>query len=648
MTLRHQLFWGIGLIFFLLFGGLVIQSVNASRDYLRQQINAQVQDVAAELANDLATPLSQNDQEQINARVDTVFKRGEFRRIEISTYQGGPVITRELASRVDDVPAWFVGMINVKNPRGDAIVSLGEQGYGRVTVVNQPAYAYRHLWRSTQEIGSLLGGAFLLSLVLVHLFLRRILEPLQQVESAAKAICDKRFELIERIPRAQELKRVVFAMNGAARLISSLLDAEAERTEGHRRESFTDAVTGLENRRSFNLQLARALGEDLPAQGAMLAVLEIDGLREFNLSQGHAAGDALLKNIAVEAHARLAGEQAILARIGGASFAFFSPDESREQALEGLNALLAHLDETWRGEERSLRFQAGLAMCLPGEQPGAALGRADLALEKARQGGGGHCEILAEDLPAGSPQGSTAWRTLLDEALAAKRWTLLAQPVVGHRGSVMHFEITSRLLNREGQTLSPEHFIPMAQRHQLMAALDKAVVQQVLQQVSDPGHAPRSFAINLSRQAIADREFLEWLETRLMTLGELAERVDFEVSEITCQRAPEDVLRLRALLRARGSRLGMDQFGFTPSSTTNLRTILPDYIKLDGALTRELALDADVRQVLKGIVQIAHSLETLVIAQKVENEETAALLLEEGTDGGQGYHYGRPEALQSL
>ena len=647
MTLRHQLFWGIGLIFFLLFGGLVVQSVTASRDYLRQQINAHVQDVAAELANDLAAPLSQDDREQVAARVDTLFKRGEYQLIMVSTYQGGPVIERRLNPLVEDVPAWFVAMVNVKNPRGDAIVSLGAQGYGRVSVVNQPAYAYQHLWRSTREIGSLLGGAFLLSLLLVHLFLKRILVPLQQVESAAEAICDKRFQLIELIPRAQELRRVVFAMNGASRLISGLLDAEAERTEGHRRDSFTDAVTGLENRRSFNLQLARALGEDLPANGAMLAVLEIDGLREFNLSHGHAEGDELLNDVAREAQTRVASAQAIVARIGGASFAFFSPELSAGEAQAALDGLLNHLVQTWCPDGSPLHFQAGLVMCHPGEQAGAALGRADVALEKARQGGGNRCEMLAEALPDGSPQGSTAWRTLIDEALAAGRWMLLAQPVHGHRGSVMHFEVTSRLLNREGQALSPEHFIPMAQRHQLMTSLDMAVVGKIFQQITDPGQAPRSFAINLSRQSIADLEFLEWLETRLMTLGELAERVDFEVSEITCQRAQADVLRLRSLLRARGSRLGMDQFGFTPTSTATLRAVLPDYIKLDGALTRELALDSNVRQILKGIVQIAHSLDILVIAQMVENPDTAALLQEEGTDGGQGYHYGRPETLET-
>ncbi len=645
MTLRHQLFWGIGLIFFLLFGGLVVQSVNASRDYLRQQINAHVQDVAAELANDLAIPLGQGDREQVEARIDTLFKRGEFQRIQVSSYQGGPVVERSQPALVEDVPGWFVGMINIKNPSGDAIVSLGAQGYARVRVINQPAYAYQHLWRSTREIGSLLGGAFLLSLLLLHLFLKRILGPLQQVESAAEAICDKRFELIERIPRAQELKRVVFAMNGASRLISGLLDAEAARTEGHRRESFADPVTGLENRRSFHLQLARVLSEDLPACGAMLVVLEIDGLREFNLSHGHMDGDALLNSVAKEAKARLAGEQSILARISGASFAFFSPDMRHDAARQAIDGLLAQLLQAWPDDRSPLRFQAGLVLCHAGEAVGAALGRADLALEKARQAGGNRCELLLESLPAGSPEGSTAWRALIDEALAAGRWNLLAQPVLGHRGSIMHFEITSRLMNREGQALSPEYFIPMAQRHQMMTLIDKAVVQQVLEHATDPGHTPRSFAINLSRQAINDREFLEWLETRLLSMGDLAERVDFEVSEITCQRAPEDVLRLRTLLRARGSRLGMDQFGFTNTSTAILRAVLPHYIKLDGALTRELALDASVRQVLKGIVQIAHSLDILVIAQKVETEETAALLLAEGTDGGQGYHYGRPEAL---
>ncbi len=103
------------------------------------------------------------------------------------------------------------------------------------------------------------------------------------------------------------------------------------------------------------------------------------------------------------------------------------------------------------------------------------------------------------------------------------------------------------------------------------------------------------------------------------------------------------VTRVRQLARGHGVAFGIDHFGLDPQAVQLLRDVVPDYVKLSGALSQELGSHAGSKELLFSFVTLARSLEVVVIAQQIETAEQAALLLAAGVDGGQGYFFGAPQ-----
>lgn len=640
MTLRRQLFWGISLMFFLIFAGVTFQSIHASRGYLRQQLASHAQDAATALAHNLADALARNDRGLADAQVASMFDRGYYQQIYVLSTQGTPLVTRSLPPVIEGVPTWFKRLIHIPTPPGESFLSSGWRQLGRVVVISQPTFAYQYLWKSAVEMSMLMGSAFLISILATHFFLRVILTPLHRIESAAEAICNKDFTPITPLPSAKELRSVVVAMNDASRRISAMLESETSRAEGFRQDAYMDPVTRIANRRSFDLCLLRTVQEESGGDGSILAVLEIDGLKNLNLTQGHPAGDGLLANIAGKSGQAV--PDAFMARIGGGSFAFIWTDKTYEDLAPGIKALLHEICQEYSSlvGAGSLSFQIGATSIHATETPGAILARADLAIEMARQGGGNKLErVLEATLPF---MGSTNWRTVIDQALSSHSWSFLSQAVKALKdGQVIHHEVFSRIKDAEGRELPAHHVIPMAHRHQFMSRMDKALIEDLLTKMNLTGEASPHFAINISLQAIEDNEFVEWLESQLSVLGKATERLSFELPESAFLKSPKYVSRFRQMLRARGAHMGIDQFGMGIKPLGLLRELKPDYVKLDGGLIGELDQNADTRQVISGIVQVAHALDVAVIAMRVEQPESVRELEKLGVDGGQGFLFGK-------
>jgi GGDEF domain-containing protein len=203
---------------------------------------------------------------------------------------------------------------------------------GKVRVQSQPTYAHQHLWRTTAEQALWLLGFYAVSLGLMGGVLHFVLLPLKAIEKSALEVQVKTFRPIELKPRAPELASVVKAMNQMSRRVGEMLDAQALR-----KQAYDDELTGLANRRAYELQLADLLqGEHQFSLGAVIA-LELDDMRLMARVHGFAAGQELMLVLARAARTVFAEvAQPILARNNdySFSFSFVAVDVSHEQATE--------------------------------------------------------------------------------------------------------------------------------------------------------------------------------------------------------------------------------------------------------------------------------------------------------------------------
>ncbi|NWG88037.1 MAG: EAL domain-containing protein [Hydrogenophilaceae bacterium] len=648
MTLRRQLFIGLSIVFLFICGSLLLVTVHATRDYLEQQLASHAQDTATALTRVLAEAMAKDDRVLAETQIAAVFDRGYFQQIAVLSTGGARLVGRELPPRIEGVPLWFAKLFSLKTPVGEAFLTAGWRQMGKVIVTSQPTFAYQHLWKSTTAMFWWIFGIYLLTLLATRILLRLILEPLLSIERTALAIGQKRFEQIEAIPKARELQSVVVAMNDLSRRVASILDEETARADQYRKEAYEDEVTHLDNRRSFYLRLNQVLAADYGFAGGVLIMVQLDGLEQYNTEYSYTRGNSLLAVMAQAAREALGERAVIMARMGGSTFAFLCLDIEKAQCETLYQELQARMDAVLLHSEafHHVFYSIGVAYFHHGEPHSQILGRADLAMETARQSGQNAVKVLGDDLPESASMGSFSWRMIIQSALEEDRWVLLGQPVVNlNDHSVLHHEMVARLVDAQDNLIPAAHFLPMAQRHNFMVQIDRALITLTLSRLADGQNGIRQVAVNVSAQGIGDDAFLDWLEARLRQLGPQAARIAFELTEFACTRDKEATRRFMSLVHEYGAQFGIDQFGLDPQSPNVLRQFPPNYLKLDGGLVRELPHNEDSRLVLKSILHLARSLGALVIAQHVEDEALVATLRENQVDAAQGYHFGKPERI---
>lgn len=648
MKLRHQIFAILSGVFAAILVAVLGVSVAGTRQYLEQQLASHAQDAATALSVTLGPSLGKGDEILAQAQVASVFDRGYFKRIAVLAQDRSAIINRELPEKIEGVPVLFARWVTIDAAPGEAFVGSGWRQLGKVVVQSQPTFAYQHLWATAVEQALWLLGFFVLTLLAMGGVLHYILLPLRAIERSAENVQAKKFVQIDQKPSAPELASVVVAMNQMSRKVGEMLDAEVAKAEMLRHQAYDDEMTGLTNRRGYEVRLVELLqGEQHFALGAVVAV-EFDDMRLLNRKHGFMAGEHIMKTLANVARELFAPVPVqVLSHSNEFSFNFLAIDVQQAAAQELAAELRRRTLEALRSFEPlgMANMNTGLAFFHYGDTRSEVFARGDLAVETARQSERNGFAVLADDNDDHAALGSFGWRNLIQSALAENRWRLLRQPVLSLDGArtMLQQECMSRLVDAQGQMVPAANFMPMAARHRLMPDVDRAMVSLAWEVVRQGGVGQGVLAINLSPQSAADADFVAWLSEQLRTLGPLCKQLAFEVSEFGALRNPAAALHISEMLRVYGAKLGIDHFGLDPQGAQMLRDTVPHYVKLSGALTEDALSGPENAELLASFVRLAHSLDVVVIAQRVENQAQVDALAQVGVDAGQGYFFGAPQ-----
>ncbi len=646
MTLFQRIFIVVSLLFALLLASLEASYVRASRHYLQEQLTSHAQDVATSLGLVLPLSMQNNDRVRLETTVDAVFERGYYRAIRVLSPDGHTLLLRQLPPAPPSVPGWFARLVPLTAPSAQSLISAGWRQLGRVVVTSSPDFAYLQLWHTTRAATALLALFYLIALVLLGALLRTVLRPLRDIEAVAADIGERRFTTVQRIPAARELRRVVQAINSLSGKIREAIGLEIATAERYRVEAYRDALTGFDNRRSFNHQLENSLHTH-GGQSAVLYLVQLEGLDALNAAQGFAAGDALVRALADALRTLDPGAQPLRARLGGSTFALLGwgvgPDAAQQFGQRLDQAVAAVVAHSGAGD-----VSHGIgAVYVPHSAGGvsALLGEADAGVRQALAQTGAHRLVLVQHDPGAiDAQGATAWKAFIGGALSGGDIALWQQTVFlfAQPPRVLQCELTGSLLDATGEPVPAARFIPMALRFGLMPALDRAFLDAIFQHfTAHPGDGGQ-LAVNLSMQSIHDAALLEHLLEMLRAHPELARRLVFEVPEFglahDLARAAASVERLRAA----GAGFAVDNFGFHPAAFQYLQQLRPSYIKLAASYLQDLETDPGNQFFIASVVRVARPLDILTLACGVESEARLVLLRNLGVSGYQGYAGARP------
>ncbi len=417
-----------------------------------------------------------------------------------------------------------------------------------------------------------------------------------------------------------------------------------------------DALTGLKNRRAFEQRLSSEWAAHRQ-NGRLLVIfyIDLDQFKIINDTCGHAAGDALLQDLARVMEDRF--DYGFLARLGGDEFGMVlsgiglaEAERRAQQIIDDIRAM----PFVWEG--RTFRIGASVGIVVAGPETNSEpelLIAADTACYAAKERGRNRFQVfLPGDRYFRERKAEFLSLSDISEALANDRLLLYAQRIVPLRdGGEPYAEVLVRMRGEDGGIIQPGRFIPAAERFGMMPLIDRWVIKAVCSQIAAwraEGADGSRLHVNLSGLTLADPGLKDYIESMFRNFGVEPRQIGFEITE-SCAIAQLDMaLDFIDFCRELGCELALDDFGSGLSSFGYLKRFKVHALKIDGMFVRNADQDADDRAVIESIVRLAHHKQLHTVAEFVSSQAVLDTVRGLGADYGQGFHLHRPEPLANL
>ncbi|MBB3460617.1 bifunctional diguanylate cyclase/phosphodiesterase [Rhizobium sp. BK377] len=434
------------------------------------------------------------------------------------------------------------------------------------------------------------------------------------------------------------------------RLTEELKQKQAEAEElnlVNSRNALQDQLTGLANRRSFFLSLEKMLSKD-PASPPVIGIIDLDGFKPVNDVFGHAAGDLVLKETA-RRFVSLVGDEGTVSRLGGDEFGIIFPSDMTFRAVSDLGlALCAAVREPFDISDGSVRVSGSCGIVYPdaGEYTAEDLyEKADFALYQMKSKRTGGVEFFSPEHEKILTQ-----RYLIELELQAdnfaKELKLEYQPIVELRsGRVVGFEALARWDSARFGRISPDAFIPAAERTAVIGRMTRILFGQALDALKIlPTYLRVSF--NLSARDICDHETSMALLAMINRSGVDPKRIEFEITETALLSDFDTADQVIGTLRAAGISIALDDFGTGYSSLSHIHRLSFDKLKIDKAFVMNFDRDARCMSITRSVANLCQNLGIASVAEGVESEDVAEALKGIGVRLAQGYYFSRPLPLE--
>jgi diguanylate cyclase (GGDEF)-like protein/PAS domain S-box-containing protein len=416
-----------------------------------------------------------------------------------------------------------------------------------------------------------------------------------------------------------------------------------------------DPLTGLLNRRRLNEELDHVLALDTRYEaGGALVLLDLDNFKYINDTLGHSTGDALLGVVTTAIRSQLRGSD-LLARLGGDEFAMLLYAVDAAAATAIVTDLLRGVGEEsldCDGQRVRATASAGIALLdgSAGRTADEVLANADLAMYAAKEGGGNGLLVYDESGAAAAlARAKLVWIDRVRQALEEDLFTLLAQPILDlARREVRGCELLLRM--RDGAELvEPAHFLQVAERHGLAAAVDTHVVRKAIALAARFDRGPDfRWEVNISGASLADPSLPDVIAAEIRRHGVAPATLVFEITETAAITNMSEAQEFATRVTDLGCGFALDDFGAGYGGFYYLKHLPLDYLKIDGEFIHDLCHNPTNRIIVQAMVAAARPLGKQTIAEYVLDEKTADLLRELHVDHDQGFYVGAAQDPEGL
>lgn len=415
-----------------------------------------------------------------------------------------------------------------------------------------------------------------------------------------------------------------------------------------------DLVTGLYNRVSFLAELDKVAAEAASGKSDLtLFFIEPDNFRKVLDTVGIGNADLLLADMAKLLKSQLR-PQDIPARIGEFTFGAILSRLSHEKAETIAESLRKAFEEhVFELNGKSVNLTISNGVLFIGEKIANTqnmLAEATTVLKSAQGEGGNRYSVFdpaAQDKADAEKQ--RAWLNLVKDALAHDGFTLYFQPIISLMGEEGEFyEILLRLNSPKGE-ISPGHFLPIAEKHGLMPAIDRWVISKAIRTVAEREREGRkcTFFIKTTPQTMEDAAILPWIATQLQAARLRGDALVFEAPESKVVTNLKAARTFQKGLEQFHAHFAIEQFGSGLNSMQLLKHVDAKYLKIDRTYMAELPKNKDNQAKVKEIADQARGMDKLTVAEFVEDAASMSILFSCGVNFVQGNFLAEPERVMS-
>ncbi|BDY12041.1 bifunctional diguanylate cyclase/phosphodiesterase [Hydrogenimonas cancrithermarum] len=620
MTLYKQIGIYVSVLLLLLLGGVLGINFFKTKSYIEEQLNVQAKNTAFALS--LSIGAVNGEKEKVREIIDTLFESGAYSLIEFESMERLPVYRKTKEPDIGNVPFWFADFVGIHTMIAENFVDGKNRSFGVVLVRADKADAYTQLFELFKYTLYLFIFFGVLGLVILHFVLGILLRSLENIRNQAEGISHNRFIIQKELPTSPELKNVVITMNSMVKRVKELYERSSEAMKKCQDTLYYDYLTGLFNRRYFQVKLPEYLLANDSRSRGVLVLIRINGIPYANKRVGHKrVDDIFMRFTSILQKSCEMVHEPIICRINGTEFGLVLPVynaiTAKDLAENIIKDFLVLSDRS--GLREVLYLSIGICEYVRKSHVSELLSCADAALSQASLYHENRIVAFdGSDRPA-VVAGKMQWRQIISKSLKEGRLQPHFDPIVDLKTNKEVSYTLSFNIAYESKILKYGDYVPVV----IELGMEYDLMNFEIEYMKQHHFSQQTISFELIADMLEESDKFFHFEKSVKEISKnIRGRLFVEISEYDLLSLdPIVVERISAALRRSGIRFGINHFSAENGDYSYLKYTAPAYIKMHTSLY----LDLDTAS-QNALLTLLASLDIQLIITGVSKEEIPHLM----------------------
>ncbi|MBP9490619.1 MAG: EAL domain-containing protein [Aliarcobacter sp.] len=522
--------------------------------------------------------------------------------------------------RFDYIPQWFINLIPMELEEKSSEISDGWQTSAIIYVSANPGDAYAKLYEQAKGAMIYAAVAFVISILILFVFVQYILKPLKNLEKLANNIAVGKFGTIQQLPWTTEIKAVAIAFNDMSTKIEAIINRLNNTLENLSKKLSTDDLTGLCLKQNFETDMKKMF---INKSTGYVFVIKIADLVTFAKSHTTSEVNDFIKKFAqILKNSKLAQKPKTTAyRFFGSEFALIAKDFTYQDAIDFTNLLQKNFEElSLEFNKKEIVHIGGTPFNPIGTTP-EILQSANQAYEKATLIGTNEFFItdtneLARDMES--------WRNLIFDIINNSKFDINyignCKKLNSTSDEIVMQEAFANIKDKDGNIIPIGTFVSIAEKYEKIVDFDKSVTEKVINYILI-NNLKHDISINLSLESINNTAFIAWLEKKIIEHKNIASQLVFSATAYAVAKDVDKFKFFADEMHQCGAKVIIKRFETKFIPLGNLKDFNLDYIRLARDYTCDINKDYSKQSFIESISELATLLNIKVFAENVKDDE---------------------------